>query len=58
MPAPMHPQLYQLPDGDLLCAWFAGSYEGNSDNLWKTKMKPFYGKEFLDRGKALLLGGL
>ena len=25
------PALLELPGGDLLCAWFAGSFEGNAD---------------------------
>ena len=25
------PDLLELPDGDLLCCWFAGSWEGNAD---------------------------
>ena len=25
------PSLLELPNGDLLCAWFAGSFEGNAD---------------------------
>jgi predicted neuraminidase len=25
------PALLELPDGDLLCAWFAGTYEGSAD---------------------------
>lgn len=27
------PALLQLPDGDLLCCWFAGTYEGSADIL-------------------------
>ena len=25
------PALLELPNGDLLCVWFAGSFEGNAD---------------------------
>jgi len=41
------PALLELPNGDLLCCWFAGSYEGNADVHIACSILPKDGKAWL-----------
>ena len=42
------PALLELPDGDQLCAWFAGTYEGNTDVGIVCSRLPFGGEKWTE----------
>ncbi len=42
------PALLELPDGDLLCCWFAGTYEGSADIRIICSILPKDGEKWLD----------
>ena len=62
------PALLELPNGDMLCAWFAGSFEGSADisivcarlskgaDHWEEPVKVSYDPDRSEQNPSLLMG--